>query len=183
MNNPPQIDEIARIDIKVFARNMRRYRAKRRMTQKELADSSGVDLATINQMENIGVSVNRDPRVSSLSAVANALGVTLAEMFQGTAEEPGELSSYLTLSEWFWDKFRRGQRIEGATVPVEVSLLRRAFEGFLAFVKPDREFTEREKELIWNDRPNIYRQDNQPDEMKDKKEKTETQSKESITTL
>lgn len=153
MNDFIESEKATRDDIQIFARNMRRLRVEKRIMQKQLADASRLDLATINQMENIGLSVDRSPRVSSLSAVAQALGVTLADMFRDTAEEQAKTPSYLTFSAWLWDKFDDCvKRLDNENLYSKEQELRRAYDGFLLFAKPDRNFSDPEKESIWNDR-------------------------------
>lgn len=59
-------------DKNVFAANLRAERARRDMSQSELADRAGVNLATISQYED-GAFV---PGGDKLCALASALGVT-----------------------------------------------------------------------------------------------------------
>jgi transcriptional regulator with XRE-family HTH domain len=137
---------------------MRRLRVEKRITQKELADASGVDLATINQIENIDRNVDRDPRISSLSAIAHALRVMLADMFQSTTGDSVEFGAYLTFSEWFWHELDNELKVLGSKeLYSEEQKLRRAFDGFLVMAKPARDFTDEEKERIWNDRQFYFR--------------------------
>lgn len=56
----------------VFAANLRAERARRDMSQSELADATGLNLATISQYED-GVFV---PGCDKLCALATALNVT-----------------------------------------------------------------------------------------------------------
>lgn len=151
MSDP--LEKSAVVDIGVFAQNMKRQRMKQHITQKQLAEVCGIDLATINQIENIRYSSDRNPRISSLSAVARALGVSLSEMFQDTAAGEAKTPSYLTFSAWLWDKFDDCvKRLDNENLYSKEQELRRAFEGFLLFAKPDRNFSDPEKESIWNDR-------------------------------
>lgn len=154
MDNNNEKSQRGTREMRIFARNMRYYRERKKLTQKEIADSSEIDLATVNQMENVGLSVTRDPRLSSLVSVANALSIPLLEMFRDRAYLHEEVPPYLTFSEWFWVKLIECIEIlnRGRVIHDEATL-RHAFEGFLAVVRPDREFTQQEKELIWNDRP------------------------------
>ena len=55
---------------------IRRYRRKRKLTQEALASVSGVTATTIARLET-GRNV---PRVSTLTAIAAALGVTVHEL-------------------------------------------------------------------------------------------------------
>lgn len=59
-------------DKSVFAANLRAERARRDMSQSELADATGINLATISQYED-GAYV---PGGDKLCSLASALGVT-----------------------------------------------------------------------------------------------------------
>jgi transcriptional regulator with XRE-family HTH domain len=160
-------------EVRVFARNMKRCRVERNMTQLDVAKGSGVDLATINQLENAGLSSDRDPRLSSLSGVARALGVSLSELFtpQPTSQDSNEPPSYLTFSEWFWAKLQMCLRLLNAgRVFSDEPSLRRIFEDMLVVAQSDKKFTEQQRELIWNDRPKISRGNIPSGETKDKSE-------------
>jgi transcriptional regulator with XRE-family HTH domain len=140
-------------EARVFAQNMRRQRMRKHITQKQVAEASGIDLATINQIENLGLTTDRDPRLSSLAAIARALETTLLDMFTGTVSVGGDLAQYLTYSDWFWSKLRYSlEDVNGGLLDLDEPRLRRAFDGFLAVVKPEKEFEQSEKESIWSDR-------------------------------
>ncbi len=62
-----------------LARNVRQLREKRSMTQDELAAASGVGQSTISQIE---AGVSTDARVSTVEALASALGVTVADLLK-----------------------------------------------------------------------------------------------------
>ena len=48
------------------------------MSQLQLAQKSQLDLTTINEIEN----GNREPMLRTIWRIANALGVTLSELFE-----------------------------------------------------------------------------------------------------
>jgi transcriptional regulator with XRE-family HTH domain len=58
-------------------RELTRIRQERGLTQQGLADASGVNKATINQIEG----GRRSPNVETLEKLADALGVELADLF------------------------------------------------------------------------------------------------------
>jgi transcriptional regulator with XRE-family HTH domain len=150
---------IGAAEARVFAQNMRRQRARKHMFQNQLAEASGLDLATINQIENLGLTTDRDPRLSSLVAIARALETTLLDMFTGTVSAGSDPPEYLTYSDWFWSKLRYSlEDVNGGLLDLDEPRLRRAFDGFLAVVKPEKEFEQSERESIWNDRYRVLNQ-------------------------
>jgi DNA-binding XRE family transcriptional regulator len=64
--------------IELVARNIRRLREDRNLSQVELARRAGVDLRTITRIE----SVQREPGVSTLARIARGLGVPPAELWR-----------------------------------------------------------------------------------------------------
>jgi transcriptional regulator with XRE-family HTH domain len=65
--------------IEMVARNIRRLREERDMSQVELARRAGVDLRTVTRIE----AVEREPGVSTLTRIARGLGVAPAELWRG----------------------------------------------------------------------------------------------------
>ncbi len=74
-----QVQRQQKRDRRVLAQNVKRLRAQRRWTQQELAKRSGVSRITISRIENED---EQSPRVETLEKLAEALGVSLAELFQ-----------------------------------------------------------------------------------------------------
>lgn len=68
-------------DKSVFAANLRAERSRRDMSQSELADRAGVNLATISQYE----SGSYVPGGDKLCSLASALGVTPNDLIGWTA--------------------------------------------------------------------------------------------------
>lgn len=62
-----------------FASCLRAARAKAGLTQERLASESGVSLATIRNLEQ---GHRGDPRLSTLTALARALGLTISELVE-----------------------------------------------------------------------------------------------------
>jgi transcriptional regulator with XRE-family HTH domain len=73
---------MARRDIsavrQTLARNLRRHRLARGLTQEELANGAGLRQALISELE----ASKLDVRLDTLSRIAIALETTLAELFQ-----------------------------------------------------------------------------------------------------
>ncbi len=67
-----------------FARNLRRLRKKRDLTQGELGDLAGMHRTEISMLERAG----REPRLGTLIKLAAALEVPLAELFKGIEWQP-----------------------------------------------------------------------------------------------
>ncbi len=63
--------------IKKFGNNVRKIREQRKMSQLKLAQEAGLDLTTINEIEN----GNRSPMLKTIEQIANALGVELSQLF------------------------------------------------------------------------------------------------------
>lgn len=68
-------------DKSAFAANLRAERARRDMSQSELADKAGVNLATISQYEDGAFS----PGADKLCQLASALGVTPNDLIGWTS--------------------------------------------------------------------------------------------------
>ena len=61
-----------------FGTRVKKLRLKNKMSQLQLAQKSQLDLTTINEIEN----GNREPMLRTIWRIANALGVTLSELFE-----------------------------------------------------------------------------------------------------
>jgi transcriptional regulator with XRE-family HTH domain len=61
-----------------FAENLRRLRTERGITQEELGSRAGIQMADISRYET----GNRDPRVTTLARLADALGISIAELLE-----------------------------------------------------------------------------------------------------
>ncbi len=147
----PQIDYLK--DAEVFAQNVRKLRQLRRMNQEELAKKAGINLTTMNQIENIGSELGRAPLLSTLSSVAKALEVPISSLFVGGTEDR---KGYLHFSAWAWSKFLDvSDSLNLVKILNDENLLRRQFEGFLVFLRPGQTFSPEDKELIWMDRLNF----------------------------
>lgn len=60
-----------------FGTRVKKLRLKNKMSQLQLAQKSQLDLTTINEIEN----GNREPMLRTIWRIANALDVTLSELF------------------------------------------------------------------------------------------------------
>lgn len=60
-----------------FGDRVRKLREHKKMSQLVLAQKSGLDLTTINEIEN----GNRDPMLKTIWKIANALDIKLSELF------------------------------------------------------------------------------------------------------
>lgn len=60
-----------------FGNKVRKLREQRKISQLELAQKSGLDLTTINEVEN----GNRDPMLKTIWRIANALEVKISLLF------------------------------------------------------------------------------------------------------
>lgn len=67
-----------------FGDAVRKARAASGITQEELADRAGLDRSYIGGVER----GDRNPTLSVIEKIAQGLGLTLAELFSYTAEEP-----------------------------------------------------------------------------------------------
>lgn len=68
-----------------LAANVRALREASGLTQKELAAASGVGVTNIRQIEQGDVN---DPRLSTLRAIAHALGVKPEALYEGVPRNP-----------------------------------------------------------------------------------------------
>jgi DNA-binding XRE family transcriptional regulator len=64
---------------KILGNNVAQVRARRKMTQEQLADKADLDRMTIAFIE-IG---RRFPRLDTLQSIAKALGVSVQDLFRG----------------------------------------------------------------------------------------------------
>ncbi len=62
-----------------IAQNIKRYRQKRKMTQKELAKKAGIDFFTLSKVET-GVTSN--PTIETVMKIAAALGVSINHLMK-----------------------------------------------------------------------------------------------------
>ena len=69
--------------------NIKRIRIVKNLSQKEVVTAANIDTAQYSRIE----SSKRDPSVSTLEKIANALGVSLSELFAST-EELKEINSH-----------------------------------------------------------------------------------------
>ena len=67
-----------------IAENLKRLRAAAGMTQMAMAVAAGLSLSVVTQIEQ---GSNRDPRGSTLQALARVLGVTVDELLREPSEE------------------------------------------------------------------------------------------------
>lgn len=61
------------------ARNIKYYRKKKKLTQAQLAELTGVSLMSVRRYETIGAE-NREPNLSSLNDIAKALNVHVSDL-------------------------------------------------------------------------------------------------------
>ena len=87
---------------------LRRLRKERGLTQRGLADASGVDPATISQVE----SGKRRPHLETLDSLAEALGVGVAEFFP--KPQPSLFEAV--------ERRRRGKATEARRIAEEINL-------------------------------------------------------------
>ena len=62
----------------VVAKNVKRFRAVRKISQQKLADKAGLSVLAIKNIEH----VKGEPRMSTLEAVTKALNVKLLDLFK-----------------------------------------------------------------------------------------------------
>lgn len=76
----------------IFAANLTKIRKSRKLTQKKLAEISGLDKATVYRYET----AKQPPRANNLKAIAKALNVTEAELLGSyVSEKQADLSDIL----------------------------------------------------------------------------------------
>lgn len=61
-----------------FGDRLRKLREQKRISQQQLAQKAGVDLTTINELEN----GNRDPMLKTVWKIANALEIKMSQLFE-----------------------------------------------------------------------------------------------------
>jgi transcriptional regulator with XRE-family HTH domain len=76
MASSPYFDKMSTLSSR-FGNQVRKLRNKKGMSQLALAQKSGLDLTTINEIEN----GNREPMLKTVWRIANALGRKMSEMF------------------------------------------------------------------------------------------------------
>lgn len=76
MASSPYFDKMSTLSSR-FGSQVRKQRTKRGMSQLSLAQKSGLDLTTINEIEN----GNREPMLKTVWRIANALGIKMSDMF------------------------------------------------------------------------------------------------------
>src|SRR5690242_6316868 len=85
--DPPDYREVTGMDAQQFGARLRELRSAAGFSQKALADRAGVSQNAISQWE----AGDREPLVSNVAALADALGVDVGELFkaaQVVAPEP-----------------------------------------------------------------------------------------------
>lgn len=65
------------MNLQILAQNVRRVRTARKLSQKELAESAGLSLPAIKNLET----AKNEPRMSTVQAIAGALKVRLQDLF------------------------------------------------------------------------------------------------------
>jgi transcriptional regulator with XRE-family HTH domain len=73
---------VARDVLASFAQNLRRLRKEAEISQEELGSRAGIQMADISRYE----SAQRDPRITTVARLADALGVSIAELLDGPGE-------------------------------------------------------------------------------------------------
>lgn len=79
--------------------NLKRIREQRELSQKELAERSGVSIGQISKLE---IGSQKNPQLETVVAIATALGVSMEELVFGTEGPNGMkymLNAIETLSE------------------------------------------------------------------------------------
>ena len=74
-------------DLPPIAKRLRALRDARGLTQQELAFQSGLSISIVAQLEQGG---KLDPRVSTLTALAKALGVGIQDLTEDKGKSTGE---------------------------------------------------------------------------------------------
>ena len=73
---------------KLLSKNMRDRRAELHLTQEELAEKANVHRSYVGKVERN----EHNPNLSSLVALADALDISISQLFQAPAEKPPESS-------------------------------------------------------------------------------------------
>lgn len=68
-----------------FAENLLRLRKAAGLSQMELASRAGLTVSSVSQLEQGKI---RDPRMSTVIVIANALGVSKDDLLEGVSLEP-----------------------------------------------------------------------------------------------
>lgn len=68
-----------------LARRLKELRDARGLTQQQMAGQAGLSMSLVTQMEQ---GTKADPRLSTLLALARALGVAVADLIRGVEEAP-----------------------------------------------------------------------------------------------
>jgi transcriptional regulator with XRE-family HTH domain len=76
-----------------LGQRVRELRKRVSFTQEELAERSGISVSFLSMIER----ANRVPHVETLAMLADALGVSLAEIFAGVGAERGSRPTLLPL--------------------------------------------------------------------------------------
>ena len=92
-----------------------------RWTQEELAERAQISVSFLSMIER----GERIPHVETLAAIANALGVTLSELFAGTDRELTESSDVLRPLE----EFARARGLTARDVDKLLGVARALFDG------------------------------------------------------
>ena len=93
-------DEAERTILRAWGKVIRRYRHWRRLTRRELAERAGLSAVYLGEIER----GEKDPSSHSLSLIAGALGVSLAELYLRVAagldsrSEGGDVQGALPLA-------------------------------------------------------------------------------------
>lgn len=123
--------------------NVRRLREARGLSLRAIAERSGFSASFLSQVENDQAS----PSIASMERIAGALGVTMAEFFDGLAGgKPAELvmpASRVSLRSK-WSKahidYLSGGRAAGRIVPLLVALDPEGSSGAHPYPAPSDEF-------------------------------------------
>lgn len=70
------------MNLQILSKNVKRLRAAKRFSQRELADTAGISLSAIKNLEL----AKSEPRIKTMQAIAKALDVKVQELFQSVRE-------------------------------------------------------------------------------------------------
>jgi transcriptional regulator with XRE-family HTH domain len=65
--------------LSTIAKNIKKYRAERKISQDKLSKLAGITLHTLTKIES---GATTDPRITSLSKIANGLGVSVDDLIK-----------------------------------------------------------------------------------------------------